>query len=355
MGVGGVDKSLFLFAICEQAGRIVLVSWYKHLVSGQWCPVNNQESNLMTNLNPMAIDLPSTLFDLFDGADDAIATASVSTDALMAGLADIGVRFSHMSKPSKDASPEHKFGYCAGVRLGIHKLARVAGVPDAAFAPVYNGSVNSTDTVTIGDKTLTVRKWKQAVSDALRPVKTAMERLAREQVAQAKEQAGFAAQARVKARAKAEEAEAAWQAARGVAEKAEAEAAKAEAEAEEAPKGQRAQAKAVAARKRAEADARVAEVAGLFDHAEEAQETELACMSEVELAEAEVKRLEAELGAKPKAAQAPKTDAEKWHAALRKLLGDVKGAVSPTGEADVPDVVAGIEAAIAACHVVISE
>jgi hypothetical protein len=355
MGVGGVDKSLFLFAICEQAGQIVLVSCYKRLASGQWCALGNQGSKLMTNLNPMAIELPLTLFDLFDRTDEALTAASVSTDALMAGLGELGVRFVHMSKPGKDASPEHKFGYCAGVRLGIHKLARIAGVPSDAFAPVYNGSVNSTDTVTIGDQTKTVRKWKQAVSDALRPVKAAMERAAREQVMFAKEQAKFAVEARVKARTKAEEAEAAWQAARGVAEKAEAEAAKAEAEAEAAPKGQKAQAKAVAARKRVEADARVAEVAGLFDHAEEAQETELACMSEVELAQAEVARLEAELGAAPKAAQAPKTDAEKWHAALRKLLGDVKGAVSPTGEADVPDVVAGIEAAIAACHVVISE
>jgi hypothetical protein len=309
----------------------------------------------MTNLNPMAIELPSTLFDLFDRTDDALTAASISTDALMAGLGDIGVRFVHMSKPGKDASPEHKFGYCAGVRLGIHKLARIAGVSANAFAPVYNGSVGSSDPVTIGDKTRTVREWKREVSWALRPVKAAMERLAREQVAEAKAQADFAVKARADARAEAEKAEAAAAAAQGVAERADVEAAKAEAEAEAAPKGQKAQAKAVAKRKRAEADARIAEYAGLLDHADEAQEVELACMTEVELAQAEVARLEAELGAKPKAAQSPKTDAEKWHAVLRKLLGDVKGTVSPTGEADVPDVVAGIEAAIAACHVVISE
>ena len=310
---------------------------------------------MTNNMNPMAIDLPSALVDTFDTFVGDIQAASISGAALAASLSELGVLYMHLSKPGKNASPEHKYGNAVFTRLGVHKLARVMGVSETLFAPVYNGSVESGGAVTIGDKTQTVRQWKTDVSNALRPVKSAMERLLRDQIAEAKAEAAFAETARAAAREDAAKAEAALQAAREIAAKTGQAAADAEAARDAAPRGQKAQAAAVAKRKAAEAEAREKEVLALFEHAEEAQEVELACMSELTIAKDAVAALEAQLGAKPKAAQAPKTDAEKWHAALRKVLGDVKGAVSPTGSADVPDVVAGLERAIAACNVVVSE
>lgn len=309
--------------------------------------------NMSGNMNPLTVNLPESLAAEFDTFADSVRSLAISGLALAQALQDEGVLFAHTSRPGKTASPEHRYGYALFTRLGIHKLSRTMGVAESAFAPVYNGSVESSGTVTIGETTKTAREWKGEVSKTLRPVRTALGRVLSDQIAAAKAEAAFAETARREAAEEAGKAESILEAVKVEAAKAEAEAAKAEAAIEEAPRGKKAAAKAVAKRLEAKAQALAAQVAKAQETADDAQDLELACADEVRTMRDRLARLEVDAGVKRKSTQSPKTDAEKWHAALRKTLGDIKGAVSPTGDADVPAAVRHIEAAIAALNVTV--
>ena len=295
-----------------------------------------------SNLSPLAIELPEAVVLSFDQACDDLARASGSTRALLDVCLASGIELAYMGRAGKDATPEARHGAAMWSRLCIRKAAMMLGVADAAFEPVYSGAVKAGDTVEIGGENKTVTAWKGYVANAGRPIKTAMERLVRDDLAEAKLELSYAEKARGDAKAEAEKAEAALSAARSVAAKAEAEAAKAEAEAEAAPRGAKAAAKAKAAKLRAKADSVAGESAALFDNAEDAAEYERAAMAEVKAEAARVAALEAQLPTQGRGAAVTKTDAEKWAARLDALLKDVRSVSSPTGEVDAVALVAAL-------------
>ena len=299
----------------------------------------------ISNLSPLAIELPAVLVSDFDQACDAIAAASGSTRALLDTCIASGISLAYMGRAAKDATPEQRHGAAMWSRLCIRKAAMMLGVSESAFEPVYSGAVKAGDAVEIGGESKTVTAWKGYVANAGRPIKTAMERVVRDDLAEAKLELSYAEKARGDAKAEAEKAEAALASVKAVSAKAEADAAKAEAEAEAAPRGAKAAAKAKAAKLRAKADSLAGEAAAVFDHAEDAAEYERAAMAEVKAEAARVAALESQLGAQGRGAGTTKTDAEKWAARLDGLLKDVRGAASPTGEVDAVALVAALVAA----------
>jgi hypothetical protein len=299
----------------------------------------------VSNLSPLAVELPEAVVLSFDQACDDLARASGSTRALLDVCIASGISLAYMGRAGKDATPEARHGAAMWSRLCIRKAAMMLGVADAAFESVYSGAVKPGDAVSIGGESKTVTAWKGYVANAGRPIKTAMERLVRDDLAEAKAELSYAEKARADAKAEAEKAEAALSAARSVATKAEAEAAKAEAEAEAAPRGAKAAAKAKAAKLRAKAESVAGESAALFDHAEDAAEYERAAMAEVKAEAARVAALQAMLPDTGRGAAAAKTDAEKWAARIDALLKDVRVTASPTGEVDAVALVAALERA----------
>jgi hypothetical protein len=326
------------------------------------------------NLSPLAVEIPEALAVSFDQACDDLARASGSTRALLDVCIAEGVTLAFMGRAGKDATPEHRHGAALWSRLCIRKAAMMLGVNEAAFEPVYSGAVAPGDAVEIGrveirgpggevvgytaGEVKTVTAWKGYVANAGRPIKTAMERLVRDDLAAAKLELGYAEKARTDAKAEAEKAEAALASVKLTAAKAEAEAVKAEAEAEnaEAAKGERAkftkaQAKAKAAKLRAKADSLAGEAAAVFDAAEDAAEYERAAMAEVKAEATRVAALMAQLPTSGRGASTPKTDADKWASRLDALLRDVRATTSPTGELDAVALVEALVAARAAITV----
>ena len=315
----------------------------------------------ISNISPLAVELPAVLVSDFDQACDAIAAASGSTRALLDTCIASGISLAYMGRAGKDATPEQRHGAAMWSRLCIRKAAMMLGVSESEFEPVYSGAVKAGDMVEIGrvptrgpngdvightpGESKTVTAWKGYVANAGRPIKTAMERVVRDDLADAKLELSYAEKARTDAKAEAEKAEAALASVKAVSAKAEAEATKAEAEAEAAPRGAKAAAKAKAAKLRAKADSLAGEAAAVFDHAEDAAEYERAAMAEVKAEAARVAALESQLGAQGRGAGTTKTDAEKWAARLDGLLKDVRGATSPTGEVDAVALVAALVAA----------
>jgi hypothetical protein len=298
-----------------------------------------------SNISPLALELPEALVSDFDAFDAAIVSVTGYGRAFADTAAASGIRFDFTSRPSKDSSPEHRHGYALWVRLCIRKAAMMLGVAEAAFEPVYSGAVKPGDAVEIGGESKTVTAWKGYVANAGRPVRSYMERVVRDDLAEAKAELAYAEKARAAAKAEAEAAEAALASVKAVAAKAEAEAANAEAEAEKAPRGAKAQAKAKAAKLRAKADSVMSESAALFDAAEDAAEFERAAMAEVKAEAARVAALQAMLPDSGRGAAVTKTDAAKWAGRLDALLKEVRGATSPTGDLDAVALVAALVAA----------
>lgn len=299
----------------------------------------------ISNLSPLAIELPAVLVSDFDQACDAIAAASGSTRALLDTCIASGISLAYMGRAGKDATPEQRHGAAMWSRLCIRKAAMMLGVSESAFESVYSGAVKAGDAVEIGGESKTVTAWKGYVANAGRPIKTAMERVVRDDLAEAKLELSYAKAALDAAKAKSSVSVAALNAAQAVSAKAEAEAAKAEAEAEVAPRGAKAAAKAKAAKLRAKSDSLIAETAALVDAVDDDAEVELASMAEVKAEAARVAALESQLGSQGRGAGNTKTDAEKWAARLDGLLKDVRGAASPTGDVDAVALVAALVAA----------
>ena len=298
-----------------------------------------------SNLSPLAVEISEALVVSFDQACEDLARASGSTRALLDVCVASGITLAYMGRASKDASPEARHGAAMWSRLCIRKAAMMLGVSEAAFESVYSGAVAPGDAVEIGGEHKTVTAWKGYVANAGRPIKTAMERLVRDDLAAAKLELGYAEKARGDAKAEAEKAEAALASVKLTAAKAEAEAAKAEAEAEAAPRGAKAAAKAKAAKLRAKADSVAGESAALFDNAEDAAEYERAAMAEVKAEAGRVAALMAQLGTQGRGAATPRTDADKWAARIDALLKDVRATSSPTGDVDAVALVAALVAA----------
>jgi hypothetical protein len=295
-----------------------------------------------SNLSPLAVELPEAVVLSFDQACDDLARASGSTRALLDVCRASKIALAYMGRASKEDTPEARHGAAMWSRLCIRKAAMMLGVADAAFEPVYSGAVKAGDAVTIGGESKTVTAWKGYVANAGRPIKTAMERLVRDDLAEGKLELSYAEKALNAAKATSSVSVAALNAAQAVSAKAEAEAAKAEAEAEAAPRGAKAAAKAKAAKLRAKADSLVAETAALVDAVDDDADVELAAMAEVKAEAARVAALEAQLPTQGRGAAVTKTDAEKWAARLDALLKDVRSVSSPTGEVDAVALVAAL-------------
>ena len=298
-----------------------------------------------TNISPLALELPEALVSDFDAFDAAIVSVTGYGRAFADTAAASGIRFDFTSRPSKDSSPEHRHGYALWVRLCIRKAAMMLGVSESAFEPVYSGAVKAGDAVTIGGESKTVTAWKGYVANAGRPVRSYMERVVRDDLAEAKADLSYAKAALDAAKAKSSVSVEALNAAQAVSAKAEAEAAKAEAEADAAPRGAKAAAKAKAAKLRAKADSLVAETAALVDAVDDDAEVELAAMAEVKAEAERVAALQAMLPDTARGAAVAKTDAEKWAARIDALLKDVRVTASPTGDVDA---VALVEALVSA-------
>lgn len=302
-----------------------------------------------TNLSPLSVEIDAELYDLFAQACADAAKAAVSSIALVSGLRARGVELAYTSRPNKSSTPEHRHGYAVWTGLCMQLAAEHRAVPVESFAPVYNGSVPATGSVTIGDETRIVTEWKGVVANAGRKVKGMMLKALRDDLAEAKIDLAAADLTKAEARGDAEKAEAALASARARQAKAEAEAEAARIAAENAPKGEVAKAKAKAKRLDVKAGLIAKETDALDAAAQEAQEAEIAQRAAWDAARAEVDRIKAAINSGERAPSVTKTDAEKWAARIDKLLSDVRAAGSPTGKVDAVHLVRALEDARKAC------
>jgi len=307
------------------------------------------------NLSPFSVSVDAPLAQAFDDFGAAIDAAAGAGQAFLDVAIASGISLPFMSRPSAEASPEHRHGYALWSRLCIRKAAMMLGVSESAFEPVYSGAVKALDAVLIGGESKTVTAWKGYVSNAGRPIKTAMQRLVSDQAADAKAELTYAETARAEAKANGEKAEAAFNSANAIYLKAQADAEKAEAEAEAAPRGAKAAAKAKAAKLQAKARSLESEVAALREAADDVADIEVALIAEVKAARDTLEGLQALLPSTARGAGTVKTDAEKWAARVDALLKDVRGVTSPTGEVDAVGLVAALVAARGCIAGVIAE
>jgi len=147
---------------------------------------NTTTTPAVRNINPLTVDVSPELMATFDAVAQATDAVALSTAALRRAAESAGIKVTYFTAPGKDATPEHRHGYAVLQRLAVGKLAALLGATPDAFEPIFNGAVQYSTEVKIGEEARQKRAWQQRLSNTLRPVKDAWTASIRSEVAEAK-------------------------------------------------------------------------------------------------------------------------------------------------------------------------
>jgi hypothetical protein len=127
----------------------------------------------LQNINPLTVEIPAAFALAFEANIEALETAAASSKDLREAAEKAGFTLAHLSRPTADSTPEHRFNYAMARRMAAQRLAFKLGAPLASFEPVFNEATESKAMLTIGGETKTKKAWQQGLGDVWKYVKKA--------------------------------------------------------------------------------------------------------------------------------------------------------------------------------------
>ena len=140
----------------------------------------------LVNINPLTVEIPPSLLMAFTETCGAIETLEASTLDLRRAAQEAGFELSHLSAPTKESAPEHRYNYAIARRMAAQRKALLLGVTLEAFEPVFSEAVEGKTPITIGDETKTRKAWQSSLADQWKRVKDAWAKSIRQEVEDAK-------------------------------------------------------------------------------------------------------------------------------------------------------------------------